>query len=520
MPTAPSRRKPAAVSASIITPTPKQNELIAAALDPTTRVIGYGGAIRGGKSFGAWLVAMILLQKYPGCRGLFVRATRDDLNRTVVPTGGKLIRTVAPDFIRWPPYKDGLAPCANGSELLLVPANEPMDPDSEWLKGLEINFAVIEEASEVTEGFYKRVQTRLGSWIIPGMSINDQPKGLLICTFNPTSNWPKQVFYDAGLAGTLPSHIKYIPATTRDNPHLPPGYLENLEATLDPEEKARFLDAIWDTNTRQFYSGLEWTHVKAPDSINSTAVPEGHTAWLGYDWGFEHPASCVVFSADPVTKTITVRDGMRFHRMSNREMASDIAKRAQSHGWMAAMNRVYGGKDCWSVRRAGLDVGASPPTVADSFRPLGLQMYRAFDGRVLGWRALGQAMREGRLVFANTPGARMVFDTIAMLERSRLNREDATKMDARKDGTGGDDLADACRYGLVSMLRDIGEPMALGVQLPLVEVKNSDRDMTPIPLGMFPPETRPEYKVVKQDHRPDAVPDPEAEPLAWSSDMW
>ena len=71
-------------------------------------------------------------------------------------------------------------------------------------------------------------------------------KPMIVSTCNPSQNFLKEKFYDAWKRGTLPKHLKFIPALITDNPHMDKAYIENLKNSLDEFQLKRLLYGDWD----------------------------------------------------------------------------------------------------------------------------------------------------------------------------------------------------------------------------------------------------------------------------------
>lgn len=268
--------------------TPKQNQLAAAALSGQYNYLLYGGAIRGGKSFGAITLLFLLAKMYPGSRWAIVRKDLPTLRRNTVPT---LTKVRPPRFAGQLNQSDWSVTCTNGSKVLLFPESIKDDADLDRWKGLEVNGFLLEEANELDERSWFKAIERAGSWLVPGGGPQPQPPPLILLTSNPAFGWLKSTFYDPWKMGTLQEPYYYLPATASDNPHLTPEYLESL-TNLPENEYRRFVLGDWSVA-----AGLalhEWS-----DAVHvighPVTCPDGWRVVAGMDWGIR-AKSCIALA--------------------------------------------------------------------------------------------------------------------------------------------------------------------------------------------------------------------------------
>jgi hypothetical protein len=230
---------------------PKAIELLEAALSGKYKIIFYGGAIRGGKSFNGLAVKTILLRRYPGSRLAIVRANFKRLVDNTLPTCKKVFPSNFMKLINASRYV-WKADCKQygaelDSEAFFFGENIDKDKELQRFDGLEVNYFFLDQIEELSlQGFSKCIE-RVGSYFIPGENA-EQPKPLIICTLNPANNWVRSLIYERYLKGRLPEDWLYIPAKITDNPFVPKAYLENLEQlrTVNPTEYERRVNGSWD----------------------------------------------------------------------------------------------------------------------------------------------------------------------------------------------------------------------------------------------------------------------------------
>ena len=134
--------------------TAKQKEALRYMLDDTTTELLYGGAAGGGKSFLLVAYAIITSLKYPGVRGLIGRSKLDALKKTTLNTFFDVCSQW--DIKSGEHYtynaQSNIITFYNGSEIILKDLFlYPSDANFDSLGSLELTYACIDEANQITE---------------------------------------------------------------------------------------------------------------------------------------------------------------------------------------------------------------------------------------------------------------------------------------------------------------------------------------------------------------------------------
>lgn len=235
---------------------PKQDEFIEAAFAPQFTFVLYGGAIRGGKTFAALGALILLCLKYPGSRWAIVRKDGMTLERNTLPAWDKIKPS---NIIKSYNGTTRTVTFFNGSQILFFAENYHKDKELNRWKGLEVNGFVLEEINELQQISYNKAVERAGSWIIPGVPQQKQPPPTILATCNPTQGWVKEMVYTPWQKGKLPPHMKYIPSTIFDNPHIPEAYRNSLR-TLPRYEYEVFVMGNWNVQLKtggEFFKKFE-----------------------------------------------------------------------------------------------------------------------------------------------------------------------------------------------------------------------------------------------------------------------
>lgn len=213
------------------TPTDKQDD----AHQCLARYIFYGGAVGGGKSAWGDMDGLQLSYEFPGNVGLLCRWDAKTLRNTTLNT---FFEFCPPNLIAGHNKSEGIIYLHGGSKILYM----GLKPSSDYnaltrLGSLDLGWFFIDEAPEVPKKYFDMLKTRLRLRLPDGSF----PRFRGMLAGNPDPGWIRDIFIDQD----LPDHA-FIPALPNDNPHLPPGYIEQLLQDLPPELAERLVKGNWD----------------------------------------------------------------------------------------------------------------------------------------------------------------------------------------------------------------------------------------------------------------------------------
>lgn len=203
------------------------------------RVVVFGGAIRGGKTWWLLLTLSVLALKYPRSRWVVIRKTFPDLKRTTYPSFNSILHNGLQQYVE--SFVNGVVKFKNGSELLFMAESFNEDKELNRFRGLEVNGAGLDEVNELQEVTFYKVLERIGSW----NQAQGNPPIVCLATCNPANNWVKTLIYERHKANELPKTWSYISSKITDNPYLSSEYLESLKE-LPAIQYARFVEGDWD----------------------------------------------------------------------------------------------------------------------------------------------------------------------------------------------------------------------------------------------------------------------------------
>lgn len=417
--------------------TPVQCQLMDTLSDGESRIIGFGGGIRGTKTWGSLSAFITLCKIFPGSRWAIIRKDLQRLRDTTIPSFEKL-RVRTGGFVGPINQSTWNSECTNGSVLLFRGENIDKDPELLRFHGYEVNGFLNEEADELSERTLVKEIERAGTWIIPDRE--DQPPAFILNTFNPCAGWPRRRFFLPWRDRTIQAPYAFIPSTAADNPYISDAQREAWKQ-MPEHEYRRFVLGDWEALTGAYYDTLT-TDVL----IDRTALPETLPAhwkyYASYDWGYRHWAVMGAWCTGPdgidyLLDTVWIR------RAQDDEQADAFLNELPA----ACLREVYAGHD---VRSKITAHAASGETVQEVFAKKGILLTLADIDKVNGGRAVNRQLKQRRVKIVRTPGNLRVYDQLSEILPDPDDVRKPLKVDADEHGVGGDDGADMFRYGIAT----------------------------------------------------------------------
>ncbi len=229
-----------------IRPTPKQHKAWEA-LDPKEKdiiFVFFGGGRGGGKS---WLGCEWLLTNcyfFPGSRWFIGRNELKRLMNTTFVTWQKVCKYHDIPHDDWSLNGQyNYIEFKNGSRIdLLDVSYKPSDPDYERFGSSEYTGGWGEEVGEWHFKAFDYLKGSVGRHKNREYSI--PPK--MLCTLNPTKDWPYRLVYKPRKEGKLPKEYIFIQSLYRDNPHTARDYEKMLSAIDSTATRQRLMFGNWE----------------------------------------------------------------------------------------------------------------------------------------------------------------------------------------------------------------------------------------------------------------------------------
>ena len=206
---------------------PKQKEFFEIPHDNELDVVMYQGGYGSGKTWCGSLLGILLARKYPGSRGL-VGAKEYELvkNTTLV---SYIEHLEAMGYVKDVDYKynkiDKKITFKNGSEILFKGLDDP-----EKFKSLNLHWAEIEEASQVSDSSFKGLIGRLRN-----TNRGENWKNFRYRLFGHTNPQANKGWIWKRFVENPKENYRLIIAPTSENTHLPSHYIESMKDEYDPE---------------------------------------------------------------------------------------------------------------------------------------------------------------------------------------------------------------------------------------------------------------------------------------------
>ncbi|MCT4664941.1 MAG: phage terminase large subunit [Flavobacteriales bacterium] len=212
-------------------PKPKQ----ASAHSCRAKYLLFGGAMGGGKSWFLCAEAIKNAMMFNGNRLVILRKELSVARRTILVT---FFSICPPEIIKSYNQSSLTITFVNGSILTFMEANISKDPLLNKIKGLEIGWAGIDEANEISKEVYQILKTRL-RWVLPD---GNKPRYEIRLTSNPENCWLIPTF----IQSTNEDEV-YIQSLTSDNYSKDSDYYKNLEEAFkdNPIMLKKYLEGDW-----------------------------------------------------------------------------------------------------------------------------------------------------------------------------------------------------------------------------------------------------------------------------------
>jgi len=427
--------------------TPKQDELWHAVETPGIRIIGFGGGIRGTKTWGSLATLILLCRIYPRSRWHVVRKDLERLKDSTIPSFEKLAERYG-GFVGQLNRSDWFVRCRNGSEIHFIGENIDRDPELSRFHGFETNGFLLDDGDELQERTLIKCIERAGTWIVPN---GEQPTPYVFATFNPCPNWPRRRFYQPWRDKTLQPPYAFIPSTSADNPFVSDEQRAAWKEMPEAEYN-RFVVGDWESLTGAYYDTLSVAHLIDRQSLTDP-LPEHWRYWGSFDWGYAHWAVMGAWVTD-VQGVDYLLDSVWLRRIADdAEMAKEFAKTLPHR----CLQMVYSGHDVKAVIKAH---SASGETVQQVFAKHGILCTLADIDKVNGGRAVNRQLKQQRVKIVRTPGNLRVYDQLGQIMPDPNDVRKPLKIDADlTTGEGGDDGADMFRYGIATRVPAAQEPV-------------------------------------------------------------
>jgi phage terminase large subunit len=255
-------------------------------------------------------------------------------------------------------------------------------------------------------------------------------------------------------AGDVIRDRVFIPATLRDNPHLPKEYEAELMSAPEHLRRA-FLDGDWDVTPGSFFGDIFDPKIHVIDDLGPTEIriPSNWQVFRAGDWGARAPAACYWLAVDNDGLLIVLDElygpGEEATLWSTRVLAVE-----EKWGWA---ERREGVRYPISKLEGYLDPAAfashDGPPVSEKAFEIGVNWFPADNERKAGWAEIRRRLMERGGVGGKIPGLRITrrcTNLIRTLPNLTSPENDGVGDMDDIDSKQEDHAADALRYGCMS----------------------------------------------------------------------
>ena len=206
---------------------PAQQEFLNIPHNHKIDVAIYQGGYGSGKTWCGSLLGILLAMLYPGCRGLVGAKEYELVRKTTLVSYLEHLEKMGFKYGVDYSYNkvDKIIKFSNGSEILFSALDDP-----EKFKSLNLHWAEIEEASQVTDSTFKQLIGRLRNTFI-GKDWKDFRYRL----FGHTNPQPDKGWIWRRFVEEAKENYRLVIAPTTNNIFLPEHYVESMKESFDEE---------------------------------------------------------------------------------------------------------------------------------------------------------------------------------------------------------------------------------------------------------------------------------------------
>ena len=462
-------------------PSPKQ-ELFLKAI---AKVVIFGGARGGGKSWAVRCKAIILALFYAGIKIMIVRKTYPELIANhIKPLKETLMIGQKGSIAKYNDSKKEIT-FMNGSTILFGYCDS--DKDIDRYQGTEVDVLFIDEATHHSEEIIKKFMACV-------RGVNNFPKRIYL-TCNPGGKghgYIKRIAIDRIYEeGENPDDYVFIQSLVTDNKALmreQPDYIKQLEA-LPPKLKQAWLEGRWDIFEGAYFEEFRttpdpqkcheagitveealqehrWTHVIKPFDI-----PKHWAIYRAYDFGYGKPFSFGWFAVNPDDEcayqilelygcTQTPNEGLKWSASQQFDKVVEIER---EHPWLK-------GKTIHGVADPSIWDGSKGISVAEEADKRQLWFDKGINDRIAGWMQMHERYKfdeHGKAMLYHFDTCKHAIRTTPLMMYDEHKPEDL-------DTSAEDHHCDMCRYFVMS--RPIAPRFVEEKEIPLYDPLNQFTD--------------------------------------------
>lgn len=400
--------------------------------------------------------AQALSRKYPGHKTLLLRESFPELRRTHIRDAIAQY-AVIPASER-PEYRSSTYEWTFPNGSVIEFGHCATDDDVRSYLSAEYDCIMVDESSEFSEYRLTMLRSRLRTsfqkaslGVKPHMILGSNPGGIghkyHVDRFIKPTDYGEHVatITDEWNNRKVERTVAFVKARVTDNPHIDPGYIDNL-ISLPEALRKQYLEGDWDSFEGQFWSEFERERAGRPwHVVPPFEVPPDWPRIRGMDFGNAAPFCCLWIAFDHDGDAYVYRE-MYEKNVTASEQARRVLKASvMREAGIPKPERIdYTMLDpaCWSQHQPG-------QSIAMQYADEGLYARKGDNQRIAGWTRIRDYLAEDE---TGKPGLRIfatctnLIDEMTNALYDKIHVEDLNTKKA-------DHAMDALRYALMSRPR-------------------------------------------------------------------
>ena len=354
---------------------PKQREFLQVPHNYSLDVAMYQGGYGSGKTWCGSLLGIMLARKYPGCRGLVGAKEYELVKKTTMVSYFEHLEAMGYQKDRDYTYNktDKVIKLSNGSEILFGALDDP-----EKFKSLNLHWAEIEEASQVSDSSFKQLLGRLR-----GNTRQNWSKDFKYRLFGHTNPQANKGWIWKRFVESQKENYRLIIAPTNENIYLPEHFVAELKDQYD-EEYYR-INVLGEFGN--YSSGLVVKHF-TEDNIKKLRYNKNLPLYLTCDFNVDPMCWCLAHKDDD---NVYFFDELVIENTSTQACIEEFLRKYPDHkeeiiicgdasgDWRSAQSEFT---NYMIIRRALEAVGYTVKFRIRDFNPPILRRIQAFNARV------------------------------------------------------------------------------------------------------------------------------------------
>jgi phage terminase large subunit len=374
-------------------------------------------------------------QRFPGLKFLYLRKVGRANKEQIADIRKVVLAHLKHDYLE----QKGTITFENGSHVIL--GNYKDEKDLDKYLGIEYDGIMIEEANQLSFSKQKNIlsclRTSKAGW---------RPRAYLLTNPGGVGHATNRKIYYEPWKEKREKETRFVHSTVLDNKFVNKEYLEYLKSLTGWQRKA-WLEGSWDFMQGAFFSNfVEDVHVY-PNKGAAFDERYSRRWFAAYDFGFAHNSACLLCGEDDKGVQFVVDEHCECEQSLSETIEDIKAMFARHHVSISDLDYFAAGRDCFSRDENG-------KTIANTFDEAGITLVPAEVDRINGWARLYEKF--GDISKGIPPGlyvhqrCKNLIEQIQAAQHSEKRQGDIEKFNADKDGEGGDDCLDCCRFLVAS----------------------------------------------------------------------